>query len=105
MLQHSNKFSTNIMYEWNIFHLKRCKIFIILKFVVSYIAEDPVYDTLKISGKWDGQKCPIWPRQMVSKASRGILDVFTPICCFPINTLEGAQAATAYKGVKTGSGM
>ena len=55
-----------------------------------------------IFGKLDGQKCSIWPGQLVSEASRGLLDVFAATYYFPIKTPEGAKATTAHKGVKTG---
>ena len=53
----------------------------------------------------DSQKYKIWPRQLASKASGGLLDVFTVIHYFPVNTTEGTQAATAHRGVKLGCGM
>ena len=40
-----------------------------------------------------------------SEAPRGLLDVFMAICYCPINTSEGAQTASAQKGVKTGYGI
>ena len=55
-------------------------------------------------GKYDSQKCLIWPEQLASKASRGLLDVFRAICYFPVNTPEDAQVATAHRGVNTDCG-
>ena len=47
----------------------------------------------------------MWPGQLASEAYEGLLDVFTPICSFPINILKGAKAAAAHRSVKTGCGM